>query len=175
MIDPISRIKFHLTFFCCFILLFTVGLAGIALAQTEAPEWSEPVNLSNSGGTTQPHLVVDADGNVNVLWQDEFAGLVAVQGVDGVWSDPVAIRPLFEDYLPSLKLVANPNGNLHAAWIDDESSLYTSQVDGASFTSPGAWSDSQFVALSVADFDLEITSLEELQLAYIRSTDTADF
>jgi len=45
-------------------------------AQIDENRWTEPINLSQSGSTTDPKLIVDANGVVHAIWLDLNAGFI---------------------------------------------------------------------------------------------------
>jgi hypothetical protein len=49
-------------------------------AQESDDNWSTPVNLSMSGATTEPVMVVDSNGVYHVVWKVVFAGYVYTPG-----------------------------------------------------------------------------------------------
>jgi hypothetical protein len=57
-------------------MFFLIGLGSIWVFNTSAQSndegWSTPINLSNSGSTTNPQLVVDSNGTFHVYRIDEF-------------------------------------------------------------------------------------------------------
>lgn len=156
------------------VLLAGAAWPGGAAAQTGELVWSAPRNLSQSGSASQPHLVVDSSGRANLLWLDEYDGLMAAQGVGGTWSAPVKLNLPFDEHLESLKLAAGPSGLVYAAWIDKEGSLFTSQVRGESFLSASAWSPALFLAYTTAAFDLTV-SAQELQVIFLRASASPDY
>jgi hypothetical protein len=161
---------------CLAALVMLAGAAwpGGAAAQAGEMAWSAPRNLSQSGSASQPHLVVDSSGRASLVWLDEYDGLMAAQEVGGAWSAPVRMNLPFDEHLETLKLAAGPSGLVYAAWIDDEGSLFTSQVRGESFLSVSAWSPALFLAYTTAAFDLA-ASEQELQLIFLRASASPDY
>jgi len=142
--------------------------------------WSEPFNLSNSGGSTDPFIIVDAFNRIHVFWQDDFDGLVYTQGSDVGWTAPVTVQFPFTsaDGSPltgELQMVADTQGQIHAGWLDSEGTLFYSRVNGASFGSPGSWRTPAVMALSVADFALSVAPDGKTHIAFVRNLDTEDF
>lgn len=163
-----------LAWLAALVLLAGAAWPGGAAAQTGELVWSAPRNLSQSGSASQPHLVVDSSGRANLLWLDEYDGLMAAQGLGGTWSAPVRLNLPFDEHLETLKLAAGPNGLVYAAWIDEDGSLFTSQVRGDSFLSVSAWSPALFLAYTTAGFDLTV-SAQELQLVFLRASASPDY
>ena len=58
-----------------------VLLVGLLFGQTSHfvagqadDEWTAPLNISQSGTATKPYIVMDADQQLHVLWQDTLDG-----------------------------------------------------------------------------------------------------
>jgi len=164
-----SRSRIILGILPALAILFIHSLSQGVFAQTAESDWSEPYNLSQSGGSSQPRLAVDSEGRLNVLWIDDFAGLVAMQSVDGKWTDPVSISVPFSGDATHLEMVAGVNGVIHVAWSNSEGSLYYSQVRGENFTNSRLWGFVQRIGSSAADFDLAVSATGDAQLTYLRS------
>src|SRR5215216_724598 len=77
------------------------GFAPKGYAQS-VQDWSEPVNLSNSGAASNPSIVADSNGNLHVLWADEFEGYKYVESTDGgtTWTAPVTVKYPFSAKAP---------------------------------------------------------------------------
>ena len=72
-------------------LLVVSGLT--ALAQTEEDRiWSDPINISGSGGASDPSLSQDSGGTYHLFWRDEFAGIMYASGDGQTWAEPVTPR-----------------------------------------------------------------------------------
>jgi hypothetical protein len=161
-------------------IFFLISFGSIWVINTSAQSndegWSTPINLSNSGSTTNPQLVVDSNGTFHVVWIDEFDSYVYAQSSDGVqWSSPVPVSFPFsvEDSLPLL--LPDPSGYVHAFWMDDEATLYYSRVLAAEFGNPASWSGAIGLAESALDLDAVLDSDGNLHLAYVRPLSTAQF
>jgi uncharacterized protein YraI len=153
-----------------------------------ADEWAVPVNLSRSGASGDPRMVIDSNGLFHVLWQDTVDGFVYAQGNGSVWSEPAATGNLpfwTRIYYPDLneteetplfvpQLVADRNGNIHAFWIDDENGLYYSSVAAEEFTTFSAWRTRQTLAPAALQLDVSMDVNGFLHLAYVRPTDTEE-
>ncbi|NJN43962.1 MAG: hypothetical protein HC806_04060 [Anaerolineae bacterium] len=57
-------------------------------AQEGDRDWAMPINLSRSGSTDAPVMVVDQEGIIHVVWRDAFVGQVYAKRVEGEWSIP---------------------------------------------------------------------------------------
>ncbi|MCI0398742.1 MAG: exo-alpha-sialidase [Chloroflexi bacterium] len=153
----------------------------------ETNTWTTPINLSLSGASNEPQVVVDANGQFHIIWKDDVEGFVYVAGDGQEWSIPAAVETPFgtRRYYPDLKeddptplfvphLVADPTGRIHAFWIDEELKIYYSSVDAADFANFSAWSSRQNLAESALQLDVVIAAGEPLHLAYVRPLDTAE-
>jgi len=93
----ISRMIQRMTFLGLVIGLVLVGLAsGQATAQVADGAWTLPVNLSQSGLTTSPALVVDESGVTHVFWLDQLEGVVYTRESGEQWDIPLKVDPPFE-------------------------------------------------------------------------------
>jgi len=135
--------------------------------------WADPVNLSNSGGASDPISVIDAEGVFHVIWVDEIDGYKYVRSEDGTnWTSPITVNFPFsvDDDLP--KFVADMDGSIHAVWRDEENVLYYSEADAEEFGDSGAWSIRTALAESALDFYIALDSKETLHLGYVRNIST---
>lgn len=157
------------------IVLLSATLYGsrAGLAQQPASPWSQPVNLSHSGSASLAYPSIDSNQALNVVWHDEFAGLMHTQRVPEGWLKPAALALPFANGLANLALRADANGLVHAAWINSLGNLYYSRVEGRFFATPSAWSASQLLGTSAIDLDLEVDPDGRLHLAYLRVTETS--
>lgn len=156
----------------------------------DGDDWAAPVNLSRSGSTTAPQLIIDSVGRQHVLWEDSIAGFVyAVGGPDG-WSEPRVVElPFFtRRYFPDLPpqtstplfkptLLADTNGNIHAFWVDtvteSAGTLRYSRVPAGSFAQFDAWSAPEALESSGIS-PAASANASGVHLAYVRQFDTAD-
>ena len=153
-------------------------------------EWVGPLNLSRSGATTNPHILIDSSGRYHVLWEDEIEGFVYVTSGSGGWSDPIAVetpfstRRAFPELQPQSEtprfvphLVADLDGNIHAFWVDDVSDpagiLMHSSVPGNAFTQFDAWSAPESIETGAVG-PAGIANGNGLHIAYVRRVDSPD-
>jgi hypothetical protein len=150
-----------------------------------ATEWTAPLNLSQSGSSSEPEVAVEANGQFHILWEDEVDGLVYIHGADLAWSAPISVEVPFgtRDYYPDLKedeptplflphLVADPGGRIHALWIDDEQGLYYSTVAAADFANFDAWTERVNLSVSALQLDVITDANGTLHLSYVHSLET---
>jgi hypothetical protein len=175
--------------------LLAVGAAAQTApgAQTAAGDWAEPVNLSRSGRTAQPLLLVDAAGTAHAFWQDAAAGYVYSHNrpepdeatADG-WLLPQRVELPFGSrrYFPDLRLeaatplfrptlLATPDGRIHAFWLDDERALFYSSVPASDVADFSAWSGRERLAETAVA--LAVAPGERLHLAYLRPRESTAF
>ena len=158
-----------------------------AYAQASSDDWAKPINLSNSGGTSNPSIVIDANGTIHVIWQDAYKGTMYT-GINGnVWNIPEAIilpfSPPISAQQPGGQAAQGPvptfrvdnSGNIHAFWTDEQDRLFSSYVPSLNFSNPGSWSTPAQLAESAVDFDVVVDSQGQLHLAYVRALDSTEF
>jgi hypothetical protein len=140
--------------------------------QSPLDEWSEPINLSQSGTASNPEIVVDVNRIVHVIWDDEFSGEMYSYLSEGVWSEPQVVSFPFGDAKP--KFLSDENGFIHAFWVGETNALLYSRVMSERFGNADAWNAPQALAASAINFDVSIDSQGFLHLGYIRNIDEGD-
>lgn len=96
-IFPISQINRRPNFLAIMILIIFVGMIPTQTkAQFDAESWTLPVNLSQSGLSTNPVMVIDSAGTTHVFWLDLLEGVVYANGSGEQWDAPLAVDPPFE-------------------------------------------------------------------------------
>lgn len=158
--------------------------------QAEDSNWASPTNLSRSGASTNPQMVIDSSGRHHVLWEDEIDGFIYSNGGAGGWSEPRPVElPFFtRSIFPELQersptprfiptLVADQNGSIHAFWIDNQSAangaLTHSSVPAGSFANYEAWSSPEVLQTGVTSPTADVSD-SGLHLVYARRQETAD-
>jgi hypothetical protein len=142
------------------------GLSGrppAVSAQGSDEEWTDPVNLSRSGGAENPSLVVTSSGAAVVAWDDAFTasatrgamGGAAVR-LEGEWGAPAYVAFPFAGR--PTQLVAGSGNVVHAFWTDSTGALRHAAAPVTTFGSPGSWGGGQVIASSVAAFDAAVDS-----------------
>jgi hypothetical protein len=167
-------------------LYWTAGLLGLSLlvvwlalgaagawAQTSADSWTEPINLSQSGGANSPRQTIDSAGRIHVVWQDSFDGVIYSRFDGESWSPPVITRLPYGDSLPYV--YADAADRLHVLWLDSTGALFYSYVNADDFLTAGLWRLPTRVAESAVAFSLAVVPDGRLHLAYIRALHAADF
>jgi hypothetical protein len=159
--------------------LLCLLLAVLLLAQSEPPlVWgqqanaAEPVNLSRSGGSSAPFVVLDADGVAHVVWDDESLGTMYTREEGSQWREPVPVVVPFAEEQPLLK--ADAQGQIHAFWRNEDNELFYSRVAAASFAEAAAWTVPQQLAASALALDVAVAESGRLYLAYVRQLETEE-
>ena len=189
-------VLFALTLFICG-TISTVGAATSAqdraleianFVQAGDSNWASPTNLSRSGASTNPQMVLDNIGRYHVLWEDEIDGFVYSSGGPNGWSAPRPVElPFFtRRVFPELQersatprfiptLVADENGSIHAFWIDNQSdangALTHSSVPAGSFAEYDAWSAHEVLQTGVTS-PTAVAGDTGLHLVYARRLET---
>lgn len=132
--------------------------------------WSDPVNISNSGSSTDPAMVIDSDGVIHVVWVDAIDGYKYAQSADGkVWTPPAKANLPFsakDDSRPSF--FAGPNGLIYIVWRNKKDALLVGQAQSKSLSSSSSWGTVTTLASSaVVAYDALVDSQGALQLSYV--------
>lgn len=173
-----KHLRQKLTFILSGLWLLGILVGGAALlqAQVVVSDWATPENLSQSGGTTAPFMVMDDTGALHVFWQDIHADAYVYKNNQlGIWSAPVTVTLPFT--LTTPQLLADDNGRIHAFWQDteeDNSPLLYSFVPITGVTNSAAWAPVQLLADATADVDVALDDDGQLHTLYLRQTETGD-
>jgi hypothetical protein len=170
--EQLIRISLKFLLICLILILMLVTGASIVRAQFE-DNWSEPLNLSQSGSASIPLMVLDSNGIFHLLWVDEFSGYIYVTG-DGVeWSTPTAVVMPFEEVIPYL--LADSDGKMHVFWRDDEEALNYSQVEASAFQNSSAWTAPIQLGEAALDFSAVEDGNGDIHLSYVRPLESEEF
>jgi hypothetical protein len=157
-----------------FALLTSIFLVSTPMVYAQViQDWSEPINLSNSGASTDPLIIVGTDDVIRVIWIDEFDGYKYTDSVDGIeWTSPKVVDFPFspDDAAPKFEVTAN--GVIHVFWIDDENRFFYAQTLQANFDAPGSWRSQARLGNDVADYDFVAENADRLHVSYIMNSDT---
>lgn len=164
-------------------MVLVFGFSEVVPAQTDQTTWSPPENLSRSGYTSDPVMVIASTGTLYAVWADSFQGAIFAERTDGVWSAPAAATFPWSDgfisgdpanpvYTP--QLIADDAGLIHAIWIDAEQSLYHSYIAADAF-GRSAWATTQQIDESVIQFDARIDGERVIHLTYVSVLDSENF
>lgn len=173
---------------CANILFILSVTSSSALAQSADDSWSEPLNLSQLGVAVNPDIVIDSDGIVHAVWQDDLANYKYSQLNGSQWSAPETtnLNRLFNlpppgeavdpsqmaNYTgPNPLFIAGPDENIFAFWISPEGRLSTSKVKNESFKDAAGWDSGRLILPEAASFAATVDTRGELHLAYLRTID----
>ncbi len=156
-------------------LVIAINNLSAVLAQTTEQGWSTPENLSKSGSTTNPIILVDLEGTLHVLWEDAFLGYVYTKFDGEEWSPPEAVNLPFIAMQP--QLIVDPRGQIHAFWINLEANdlvgeLLYSQVSAASITNADSWTAPRILAELVAAVKGAVDAQGEIHVGFIAPFET---
>jgi hypothetical protein len=102
--------------------------------------WSDPINLSNSGGASNPVMVVDESGVMHVLWVDQYEGYKYVQSKDGKeWKSPQLVKFPFDTAGTLPVLVAGSRGFIYVFGQNIKKDLIFAQAHSATLNDPPSW------------------------------------
>jgi hypothetical protein len=146
-------------------------------AQSDSGGWSTPVNLSESGIATNPHLILLSEEDALVAW-DESSG----PGGSAELSNGVARRRQGE-WLPAtraplawagenVQFITGENGQVHAFWIDGDGDLLYRAAGAGEFSSPGVWTSALRMGSGVFAFDATMDEAQRLHLAFLTAEGT---
>ena len=158
-----------------------------AKAQSTDDPWDKPLNLSHSGIAVNPGFVVDSEGAVHAVWQDDFANYVYTRFDGDQWSAPettdlnrlfmlpTTSRSDLASYTgPNPLFVAGPTQYIFAFWISPEGKLFRSKVKNLNFGDGAAWDSGHLIAPEAASFAVAVDPLGELHMAFLRPVDDAE-
>ena len=154
-------------------LLWLLTQAQRTPAQTE-DTWFPPVNVSQSGGTEAPSLVVDSNGIFHVIWLDTYGGFMYSRWDGETWSAPQAVDLPVEPYNAIWYFTADRRGRIHAFWIDARDDLYYAKVSADEIASSLQWTPAQLLGRAVFGFSVAVDDANNLHLAYVRGKSSDD-
>lgn len=188
MITKTNRIAASVIFLLVILFNTMLGPVKTGYAQTDT-NWSPPLNLSKSGASVNPSIVVDSDGVIHVIWLDVVDGYKYAYSTDGInWSKPKTVdfpfSPIGETRQPEediqLKLVADPAGSIHIFWTKpdnefDEDKLnefYYARASSIFLSQPLSWAVVTVLDEGVLNYDVFADTRSVIHLSYARSTST---
>ena len=168
------------------VTILILGFIFIAVPASHAQSsqtWSEPINLSNSGFTTNPLMVVDSHGTIHVIWLDTIEEKYKyVQSEDGVnWASPLTVNfpfpteyssrefPFTIEEFPPI-LVPNDSGLIHIFWRNERGSLFYNNALAENLGKPSAWSGFTQLTDTALDFDVGLDSDGNVHIGFLRTT-----
>lgn len=155
------------------IVLIMIGLLFGFVPNSHAQSvqtWSQPVNLSNSGTASNPSLVVDNDGIINVLWVDKFDGYKFAKSTDGgaTWSAPATVKFPFSVKGTPPVMFSDAKGFIYIFWLSDKNDFSFAQVAANALDNPSSWRVTKLDS-SVYDFDVHMDGQGLLHLGYVKN------
>ena len=171
-----GSIKRVIQFTVCLLLLgVSTFQPPTGMAQEVENPWSKPVNLSKSGSSLDPSVVVDSTGVVHAIWLDSFDGYIYSEFAGGEWSAPEKVPFPFGERgtaaVSPIQLVNDNRGFIHAFWIGPRKTLYHSFVNETHVSASGSWASSVEIAQFVTGFDIAMDADGNLHLVYVRGRD----
>jgi len=173
---------FRLVKLCFASALFITSIApSWARAQAADDPWDKPLNLSHSGIAMNPGFVVDSEGVIHAVWQDDFAKYEYTRFDGEQWSAPettdldrlfmlpTTSRSDLAAYTgPNPLFIASPGPNIFAFWISPEGRFFRSKVKNSNFAEASAWDSPRQITPEAASFAVTVDVLGDLHLAYLR-------
>jgi hypothetical protein len=157
--------------------LMAILLTGSMFGRLPAAEaqsrqyWSDPINLSKSGSSVDPELVIDSDGEMHVIWADAADERYKyVKSNDGKsWTDPeYADFPFSEAVDGRPSFYAAPNRIIYIAWRDKGNTLFVGQAQSRYLETSNSWRMNSVIAYStVIAYDAVLDSQGVLHVAYV--------
>lgn len=139
---------------------------------TELERWTEPENLSRSGGARSPVLIVDVAQTMHVLWEDAFNGFTYTRRDGETWTAPVTVTVPFSETAPHL--FADADGQIQALWFDEDGVLQQSRATAAMIAEPDAWQEPVSLAEGAILVDTAVDGEGQIHLAYLRAEGTTE-
>jgi hypothetical protein len=161
--------------FIIILVLVSFNLLNLQLVRGQSADqgWTIPTNLSHSGATTSPAMVIDNNKVIHVIWQDNHASLYYADNIGNRWSTPKIVKFPFGNTIP--RFLTDSKGQIYAFWTNDQGSLYSSTVPQNHVGDSSAWSEPQWIADSAVIADAVIDPQNQVHIAYVTSSDTGDF
>lgn len=164
------------------VLLAVIGLAvanAFASAQSEAPGWTEPIQLSGpAGDASEAHLVADQYGGLNAFWT-EFSfesdrTLIYYSRFDGQsWTEPNDVYVSWPDIpIDSIAAAIDLDDTLHLIWTEGLAGpVFHSSAELSEAQSARAWSDARNIGLPAKTVELQIDDSGIMHVVYLSTAD----
>ncbi|MGE5225126.1 MAG: exo-alpha-sialidase [Omnitrophica WOR_2 bacterium] len=161
------------------IILMFLASAVPGRAQSTTEAWTPPINLSQSGSTSNPMLVIDSNAVAHVVWEDKFAGFMHSEQDGNQWTPPAPLpspwvqggdpnKPqVFSMDSPIPLLVADLKGKIYAFWIDALNQLWFSRVAANDFGGKTSWESPRMLSDSALKLAVTVDATNQLHLVYI--------
>ncbi len=167
------------------LLLFAIVFLAIqpqpVSAQASTQGWAPPVNVSRTGGATDPAIVVDSKGVKHAIWVDIYNGFMVSEDSGNGWTEPKAVKFPFSPIVNTFsntkpvyvipKLIDDGNGRIHAFWIGDRNILYEANVSEAYFGRVGSWTGRRGLSDLAIAMDVSMDGNGVIHIVYIHNID----
>ncbi len=157
------------------ISLLSTSLKGFA--QDGGLEWDDPVNISASGVSVNPHIIANDEEVFMVLWdhsaevtgsRDARSGF-SLKTPDG-WSESKWVSLPFSGLNP--EYLVDETRLIHVIWIDDEDTLRHHPASLANFSSNAGWYGSRNIGSAVVAFDAALDEKNRIHVVFISGDET---
>jgi uncharacterized repeat protein (TIGR01451 family) len=112
-----------------------IGAQAIYFAQKDSRgNWSEPLNISNSGGVSDGvDAAISSSGDIYTIWDEDNNGVVDVfyaRRHAGVWSTPVQLSntPIYSIFP---RVIVDAMGGMNMAWVESDGVTSSLEYIGA--------------------------------------------
>jgi hypothetical protein len=156
------------------LVLILLGLGAIVsrvIAQSENTPWTPPINVSQSGGASQPKIVLSPDGTLHLVWWDSSEGELYARTTGATttdWTRPITVTAV--GVTPNglvaptqLGLVANSAGKLHLWWLDSGNRLWSTRATDNGWLTPVALAKAALAIDTASDLKANV------HLAYLQT------
>lgn len=152
--------------------MFIGDVAGVDAQSSNV--WSAPINLSNSGASSNPVLVVDTLGVMHAFWIDQFDGYRYSESVDGSqWTLPKTAKYPFDPKGAAPLFLAGPKGIVYIFYETVDHTLTFAEAASEKLGDPGAWESRFPLSKQVLAYDFAVDTQGFLHIVYIRNVDSA--
>jgi hypothetical protein len=155
------------------LLILVLLVPPLVSAQSNPDPWTPPVNISGSGSTDNPRLLILPGGEIYAFWEDKLAGFYVSRGDGQIWDTPVKLEAPFLPHIPLL--IPGTDGRLRAFWRDDLGGLYYSHANTSQVLSSPAWEARQTLGASTIAFQAQTDDWGRLHLAYLRTGEDGNY
>ena len=174
----VNRKYFQLLLLCLLAMAasYLLMFAKVTNSQAQSLQsWSGPINISNSGSSSTPSIVVDQRGTIHVLWIDALDGYKYAQSTDGLtWTLPISVKfPFLPSKVPP-RFIVGTNGIVHILWRDKDNTLYYASAKQEDIGNPSSWSSKNELDSNILDFDSKLDSSGAIHVAYLKSRNAKD-
>ena len=169
--------------FTLLILTLFVGTIDAQVSDDEPKDlgWLQPQNISQSGLTSSPKLVVGPNGQLFAFWQNQTDGyVVSTLQDDESWSTPISAEPPFgsrayePDLLPSQPaplydptFIGNDTFGTGAFWVNNDAQLSFTRFVTGSVSNLSSWSRPVTIFENVVEVSALIDDQPVIHVAWV--------